>query len=216
MKKKLVITLVIVGAFYGMLYFWNQEEKEIKKHPTIHAAAAKPDDYLMEAKDFEIKNRHDKSATSIEQAIQAIWKLEKDVDDESFERLEKTVAKLEAVHRRILRDSIPSSELLRSFEYALGNLAYAELEVAEKYSESHQLDKVRSALIYAQLHIKNALIFHQSNSAEDSTELIAEVQLLNELDSLLKQDDVNYSEYSAKLDVLIQEVDQLLGRLEEN
>ena len=91
----------------------------------------------MEAKDYEEMARHDRSAYSLEQAIQAIWKLEKDVDDESFDRLEHTIHKLEEVHKHILRDSIPSSEMLKAFEYALGNLAHAELEVAEKYSKSN-------------------------------------------------------------------------------
>ncbi len=216
MKKKYIILIAIVGAFYAILYFWNKEEKSIKQHPTLHDTAADPDDYLLEAKEYEAMHRHDKSAYSIEQAIQSIWRLENDVDDESFERLEETIQKLEAVHRKIVRDSVPSEELLTAFEYALGNLAHAELEVAEKYSKSNQIHEAKLALKYAQLHIKNALVFHNPNVKEDSAQLASETRLVDRMDSLFGQENQSQEEYSSTLDLLIEEVDKIIVRIEDN
>lgn len=215
MKKKYLIPLLVLCTFYGILYFWNREEKEAELHPTIHSSAGDPDDYLMEAIDYEDMKRHDKSAYSIEQAIQAIWKLEKDVDDKSFDHLEEAIEKLEVVHRRLIRDSIPSTELLKAFEFALGNLAFAELEVAEKYSESNQLSEGRAALRYAQLHIKNALILHSPDIPEDSALLASEVHLLDEMDSLLSQEDLSHEEYTLALDKMLKEVDEIIGDIDK-
>ena len=210
MKKNIIIAIAVVVGFYLILYFWNQENNSEKQHPTIHSSAAKPDDFLMEAKDYEEMARHDRSAYSLEQAIQAIWKLEKDVDDESFDRLEHTIHKLEEVHKHILRDSIPSSEMLKAFEYALGNLAHAELEVAEKYSKSNQTSKAKTALKYAQVHVKNALLLHHS---EDSTRQSG-LHLLHEMDSLFGLESLSDPENTASLDQLIKEVDALVSKID--
>lgn len=211
MKKNILIAVFVIAGFYALLYFWNQDRKSEIQHPTINNAAAKPDDFLIEAKNYEEMARHDKSAYSIEQAIQAIWKLENDVNDESFERLEQTITKLEIVHRKILRDSIPSEELLKSFEYALGNLAHAELEVAEQYFKSNQTEKTKSALRYAQLHIKNALLLHHTDDSAKQTEL----HLLKEMDSLFSLKNLSDPANTASLDKILKEVDQLIEQIDQ-
>ncbi len=213
--KKFIIVLIVITGFMASLYYWNQSIRQGEQHPEIHSPAGKPDDYLLEAMDYEGEHRHIKSAAKIEQAIGAIWKLEKDVDDESFDRMEQTIQKLEMVHRRIIRDSIPYSELLTALEYSLGNLAHVELEVAAKYSKSNQTDEARSAIKYAQLHLKNILILNNPNVMEESPLLISEMELLNQLDSLLSRTDLSASEYSASLDKMIKEVDVILSRIDE-
>lgn len=212
MKKKAIIAIIVFVSFYGILYFWNQQEESKEHHPTIHGAAAKPDDYLLEARHYESKQRHDKSARSIEQAIQAIWKLEKDVDDESFDRLEESITRLEAVHRKILRDTIAPAELRSVFEYALSNLAHAELQVAEKYSKSNQSGEAHAALVYAQLHIKNALILHNPNDTQDSLAVTYEEQLIGRIDDLLKQENTD-EDYTAALDQLRKDLDLFISQI---
>lgn len=203
--KKIIITIIAITGFIALLYFWNQRIREEAQHPEIHSLAGKPDDYLLEAMDYEGEHRHAKSAAKIEQAIGAIWKLEKEVDDESFDRMEQTIQRLEMVHRKIIRDSIPYSELLTALEYSLGNLAHVELEVAVKYSKSNQTSEARAAIKYAQLHLKNILILHNPNVMDQSPLLISEMQLLDELDSLLSRTDLSPMEYSASLDKMIKE-----------
>jgi hypothetical protein len=215
MKKFLIAIFVVVG-FFASLYFWDQKNKREKQHPEIHIQAGKPDNYLLEAMHYEGEHRHTKSAIKIEQAIQAIWKLEKDVDDKSFDRLEETIKKLEMVHRKIIRDSIPYDELLSTLEYALGNLAHVELEVAAKYSASNQTIESRTAIKYAKLHLKNILVLHNPNVMDDSSLLASEIQLLDQIDSLLSQKNLSQAEYSASLDKMIKEVDDILARIEED
>ncbi len=208
--------MLVIAVFYCVLYFWNKEERESKLYPALHNTAIDPDDHLLEASEYEAMHRHDKSAYSIEQAIQSIWRLEKNLDDESFDRLEKTIERLESVHRHILRDSVPSRELLTAFEYALGNLAHAELEVAEKLSASNRPEEAKAALRYAQLHIKNALIFHNPKVKEDSIQLTLEARLFDRMDSLLHRKDLGHDEYTASLDQLLKEVDLIISRIEKN
>lgn len=203
----------MLSIFYSILYFWNKQEKESQQHPAIHSQAVKPDDYILEIKDLETQHQHSKSVKSIEMAIQAIWKLEADVDEKTFDRLEQTIDRLELAHRKIIIDSIPPKDLLNTLEFALGNLAIAELEVAEKYSNTNQLDESKIALKYAQLHVKNALMLHSADVPEDST-LSSELHVLNEIDSLLAIDDLSQEDYSAALDQLIKEVDEVIRIIE--
>lgn len=214
MKKSFIYVLIIAG-FYAMLYFWGEEEKKADQHPEIHSAAAKPDNYLLEAKDYEEGSLHGKSAIRLEQAIQAIWRLEKGMDEESFDHLEHAVAKLEDIHRKIMRDSIPSEELLAALEYTLNNLAFVELEVAQKYAQSNQSVETKTALKYAQLHLKNVLVLHNPNVVEDSVLLNSEIRLLEEIDSLLSVKNPNQNEYASSLEKLLGEVDVIINRIDQ-
>lgn len=213
--KKLIIGILIFAAFLTALYLWDQSNKRGKQHPEIHSQASKPDNYLLEAMAYEGENRHAKSAVKIEQAIEAIWALEPGVDDESFEHLEIAIRKLENVHRRILRDTIPYDELLTALEFSLGNLAHVELGVAAKYSASNRTMETRTALKYAQLHLKNILVLHNPNVTDESVILNSELKLLEEIDSLLANKELSQTEYSAALDKMLKEVDVILEKIDE-
>lgn len=210
MRKKILIPLLGLIAFYAVLYVWNKEGNSIKKHPALYSTAVNPDEFLLEAKDYEDKHKHDKSAYSIEQAIRSIWQLEKDTDVKDLDRLELTIDKLEKVHRKILQDSIAPQDFLKSLEFALSNLAVIELELAESYSASNQIDEAHYALRYAQLHIKNALIL------EDSLLLDSEIVLLQHMDGLLNQEDISQPEYALSVTHLIEEVDQIIAAIDNN
>jgi hypothetical protein len=214
--KTAIISIIIFIGFMATLYFWDQKNKQGMQHPEIHSQAGEPDSYLLEAVDFESQHRHAKSAIKIEQAIEAIWQLEKEIDDSSFDRLESTISKLENVHRRIVRDSIPYDELLSTFEYALGNLANVELAVAAKYSASKQSNEARTAIKYAQLHIKNLLVLHGSSLNGKSLLLESEIKVLNEIDQVLADKNLGEEESIASIDKMIKEVDAILDRIEEN
>jgi len=210
MKNRYIILLFVIVIFYSFLYFWHKEEMKDKLYPVIHKTAVDPDDYLMEAKEYESMNQHSKSAQSIERAIHAIWRLEANLDDDSFNRLEQTIERLEIIHRKLVRDSVTSDELLTTFEYALGNLAHAELGVAEKYGETNQWKEAKTALRFALVHIKNALIVHHSEVRGDSLQLQLENSLSDEIKHLLAQKDLSDPKYSDSLKGLIRKVDQMV------
>lgn len=214
--KKFLIGISIFVLFIATLYYWNESNKRGEQHPEINSAAGKPDDYLMEVMEYEGEHRHRKSAIKLEMAIESIWALEQGVDDESFERLELAVKKLENVHRRILRDSIPYDELMTSLEFVLGNLAHVELEVAAKYSASNQTSETRTALKYAQLHLKNILVLHNPNIDDESLILKSELKLLEEIDSLLSNKELSQAQYSEALDKMLKEVDLILEKIDED
>ncbi len=213
--KKLLIGIAILIAFVTTLYIWDQSNKQEAQHPTINHQAAEPDNFLLEALDNEEEHRHHKSAIKLENAIQAIWKLESDVDSVNFERLEQTIKKLESAHRKILRDSITNDELLIALKLALGNLTHVELATAAKYSESNQPVETRAAIRYAKLHLKNALILQKSGPTQDSILYRSEIQLLGQIDRLLRHEDLSPTEYSESIDKMIGEIDKVLGRLED-
>ncbi|WP_436515590.1 hypothetical protein [Ekhidna sp. To15] len=208
MKKQIIWIFVGVVALFIIIYYVGQEQEP--NHPTLNTSAVMPDEYLRIVDYYEQKDRHSMSAFNLEQAIQSIWKLESDVDDESFEKLENAIKRLEEVHKSILRDSIDSEELRLAFEFTLNNLAHAELEIAEMYAETNQLDKANMALKYARLHVKNAMLFHNPYWDKNPKNLAIEKQVFIEMDSLLENQAVSPVEYTMALDKMIREIDEIV------
>ncbi|WP_420577472.1 hypothetical protein [Ekhidna sp.] len=211
--KKQQVAIIVIGIFalFAIFYFYNQEP-EIEQHPTLSAAAKMPDYHLKNVAHYEEEERHEMSAFSLEKAIESIWKLEKDVDDESFQKLEESISRLEEVHRSIVKDSISSIDLRSTFEYALNNLAHAELEIAEMYAETNQMEKANIALRYAQLHIKNAMLFHSPYWGSDSVQLAIEKHVFEEMDSLLVNKAVSPVNFTMTVNKMIKEVDQIIEK----
>lgn len=158
MKKQIIWIIIGVVTLFVIFYFIG--DKQTPDNPTLNKSAQMPDEYLKSVEYYEQQDRHSMSAFNLEKAIQSIWKLEADVDDESFTKLENAIQRLEEVHKSIIRDSVDTRQLRSAFEFALNNLAHAELEVAEMYAETNHLDQADIALKYAKLHIKNAMLFH--------------------------------------------------------
>lgn len=197
-----------VIALFAIIYFVGQEQTP--DNPTLNSSAQMPDEYLKGVDFYEQQDRHEMSAFNLEKAIEAIWKLESDVDDESFEKLENAVERLEVIHKSILRDSVDTREIRSAFEYALNNLAHAELEVAEMYAETNHLDQADIALKYAKLHIKNSMLFHDPYWDSNPQKLAIEKQVFIEIDSLIKNKAVSPVEYTLALDKMIKEIDEII------
>ncbi len=208
MKKQIIWIIIAVVALFVIIYFVGLERSP--DHPTLTSAAQMPDEYLKRVDYYEREDRHFMSAYNLEKAIEAIWKLEGDVDNESFQKLENAVNRLEEVHAHILRDSVDTRQLQSAFEFALNNLAHAELEVAEMYAETNHLDQADIALKYAKLHIKNAMLFHNPYWDANPGKLAIEKQVFMEIDSLIQNKAVSPVEYTIALDKMIKEVDKLI------
>jgi len=209
MKKQYIWILVaVVMANFVLLLF--SEPKEDKKHPTLNEAATMPDEYLKNVKYYEEQERHEMSAYSLGKAIAAIYKLEGDVDSESFQMLENSVDRLEEIHKSILLNSLNSKEMSAAFEFSLNNLVHAELEISEMYAETNHMDQAKTALKYAQLHIKNAMLFHDSYWDNDSVHYAIEKQVFLEMDSLLKNESFSPMKYSLEIDKMIKQGDEIL------
>lgn len=208
MRKQIIWIILGIVTLFVIFYFVGQEQTS--KHPTLNSSAQMPDEYLKSVDYYEQEDRHSMSAFNLERAIQSIWKLESDVDDESFVKLENAIEKLEEVHRSILRDSVDAHHLRSAFEFALNNLAHAELEVAEMYAETNHLDQANIALKYAKLHIKNAMLFHNPYWDTNQNKLAIEKHVFEEIDSLIQNKAVSPVEYTLALDKMIEEIDGLI------
>lgn len=208
MKKQIIWIIIGVVTLFVIIYIVGEEQTP--DHPTLNKSAQMPDEYLRNVDYYEQEDRHAMSAFNLERAIQSIWKLERDVDDESFAKLENAVKRLEEVHKRILGDSVDTRELRSVFEFALNNLAHAELEIAEMYAETNHLDQADIALKYAKLHIKNAMLFHNPYWDSNPQKLAIEKQVFMEIDSLIKNKAVSPVAYTLALDKMIKEIDEII------
>ncbi len=211
MKKQIILILVAVVVIFTFLYFFNRTP-EIDQHPSLTASAQMPDFYLKNVDHYEDEELHEMSAFNLEKAIESIWKLEKDVDEKSFQKLEREVLVLEEIHRRLLEDSIDIDEMRSAFEKTMSSLAHAELEIAEMYAETNHLNQANIALKYARLHIKNAMLFHNHYWKGDSGQLAIEKKVFQEMDSLLNNESASPVEYSMAIDKMIKEIDEILER----
>ncbi len=211
MKKQVVITIVGILVMFTVIFLYNREP-EVEQHPTLTASAQMPDFYLKNVGHYEEHERHSMSSYNLEKAIASIWKLEKDVDEKSFQKLEEAIKRLEVIHHSILEDSVDAQNMRATFDYTLNNLAHAELEIAEMYAETNQMDKANIAVKYAQIHIKNAMLFHNPFWQADSVQLAIEKQVFDEMDSLIDNQSISPVEYVMELDKLIKEVDQVMKK----
>lgn len=209
MKKLLIIVGAVVVLFIAF-YMINNED-ETANNPTLNETAMLPDQYLRNVAFFEENEKHNMSAFSLEKAIESIWNLEADVDEQSFRKLEVAVRRLEKIHRGILMDSLEKEDMKAAFEFSLNNLAHAELEIAEMYAETNQLEMANIALKYAKLHIKNAMLYHDQLWGTDSIQLAIEKQVFEEMDSLLNNKLISNVEYTMSLDKMIKEVDKVIA-----
>ena len=203
MRKLLLIPLGFI-AFFLALYLADQYNKE-NYHPTLNEYAEVPDRHLINSIEQYFRNEIDKSLESMEQAIEAIWILEKDMNGVAAIRAEEVAANLEQLHKQMVEDSIERGVLLRVFEYSMNNLAYAEIVVSQEYANSSQTSKAKRALHFAKSHLLNNNIFFER--IEDSPKT-----LINRMDSLLKMDEISDCEYLS----LLKEIDRRNQKIESS
>lgn len=211
MKKEYII---IVGAILTLFVIFSiVGYEETPDHPTLNQSAIMPDKYMEDVTYYEKMERYDKSADNLEHAIKAIWKIQADVDEESFDRLEDVIVRLERLHSKLVKDSIHMNFMKEDFNYALHNLAHAELEIAEMYAETNDMDKATLALKYAQLHIKNAMLYHNPYWSDDNAQenMVVERRIFSELDSLINTESASVADNVLYIDKIIKEVDYLIA-----
>jgi hypothetical protein len=209
--KKRTILIIGVAAVFAIIYI-SLGDQGGPKHPTLNESARLPDEYLKNVAYYEQSERHENSANSLEKAVAAIREIESDVDNESFEKLEHAIARLQNLHQAILKSSLSTQEMRSTFEYVLNSLTHAELEVSEMYAETNHLDKANLALKYAQLHVKNAILFHNEFWGKDTEQLAIEKHVFREMDSLLENEAVSPVEYIFALDKMMKEVDEVIDK----
>lgn len=184
----------------------------VSEHPTLGKEASQPDIHMKNVGHYLKSEEMERSVFHLQKAIASIKKIETDVDLESVEGLDQAILELEKVNDEFWNDTIDVNHMYRAFEFTLNNLAHAELEVSEMYAETNQEDRSKLALKYAQMHVRNALLFQKAiyNPSSDHTQIEQHVFL--ELDSLIANESLSSVELSMKIDHIIKEVDGLIAK----
>ncbi len=169
---------------------------------TLTSEVVEPDILLSNSKRYFQDDAHERSMKHLIHAIEAIEKIEQEIDDDSKRRVDLAVVDLKNIYAEMSHDTFNITKLNEASVKALNALTYAELKVSEHYVESHELNKARIALGYGMLHIKNALLFAEGRKKE------YEVQLYAEIDSIVENNHLSDDELIEKLEHMIAELDE--------
>ena len=184
----------------------------VSDHPTLNQRAEEPDIHIKNVWHYMRTEEMERSVFHLQKAIASIKAIESDADLESVEGLDRAIVELERVNDELSKDSINLSMIYRAFDYTLNNLAHAELEVSEMYAETNQEDRSKLAMRYAQMHVRNALLFQQAVYEPNSEHVKIEQHVFQELDSLISSERLSSAELTLKIDHIIKEVDELLAK----
>ncbi len=176
---------------------------------TLNEEAIKPDLLLSNSRQYYSEHSRSRSLHQLRQAIIAIKKIEQDMDEESKAKVDAAIAELEEIHKEMRHESFDLKHLNQASIRALNALTFAELKVTEHFVESHETDKAMLALKYGMMHIKNALMYAAGNKKD------YELKIYEEMDSLLSDGQLNEKEIIQKLELIIEELDNLESTLEQ-
>lgn len=176
------------------------------KHSSLNEDAVEPDLYMSNARHYAKEDKVvERSLMHLDRAIDAIRKIEGDIDLGSRATVDDAVKNMERVYNRILGDSAMNDDMNLAFEYALNALTLAELRVSEKYAESNNPKMARVALKYAKMHLKSAGLYSSLKNYEK------EQHIYYEIDSLIKAGDISSVLITEKIDHFIQEMDSVIA-----
>lgn len=195
--------ILFLGLMVGLLYFIT-EYNYLGKHATVTKEAMEPDELLDNTKFFVEDHAYKRGLGQLEEAIRAMRKIEDELDEESKEILENSIADLQVVYNEILTDSLVMDDLNNSFSKALNALTLAELRISEFFLDSHHSRQATIALKYGMYHLTNALKY--TNGAKKDYE----IHIYQEIDSLLAHDELSYHEKKEKIEFMIKELGELV------
>ena len=198
MKNLLYISLGF-AAYLASLFFADQYNKQ-NNHPTLNEKAGLPDEYFIDAVIQHQRGERSQCISNLEKTIEALWTLEKDVNEEGAAMLEEAVFQLESLHKKLTVDTVPSPYLRTVYTRVLAMLASSEITVAKDQVKSDDRNKARVALKYACLHLRNALLFQNSPHDEDVNRIVREMERLMNSPKINSKD-------------LLRELDQLISNI---
>jgi len=194
--------LFLFSAFYVVGLF---DVSYSSDHSSLNNDAVEPDLYMSNARHYAREDMVvERSLKHIDRAIEAIRKIENDIDENSKAEVDAAIENLDRVYNEILADSVISQDMNKAFEFALNTLALAELRVSEKYAESNNTDQAKVALKYAQMHLKSA------GQYANLPNLDKEHHVYYEIDSLIKVGSMAPVLIVEKIDHMIAEMDTLV------
>ena len=205
MSRGVAYFLMIVVLFGGLYAFQKyRKETEIA---LLTEEAVKPDLLLDYTKLYLKEDAYDRSLAQLNKAIDAIRNIEADLDEESKRILEVSIDDLEKVKMEMEMDSLVNEDLNIAFSKALNALTIAELKISEVLIKTDHPRDAIVALKYGMLHVKNALQYSEGKRKE------YEIQIYEEIDSLLDNKSLTEEEMIMRLETMIAELDTLVEDL---
>lgn len=170
---------------------------------TLTNEVIEPDILLSNSRTYFEQDAYHRSMEHLARAIEAIKRIEQDIDEDSKYKVDMAINGLNDIYRSMSQDTFNIDQLNNASIKALNALTFAELKVTEHFVESHELNKAQVALHYGILHIKNALTFAQGYKKE------YEIKIYKELDSLIENHHLSDEELIKKLEHMIGELDDI-------
>ena len=103
-----------------------------------------------------------------------------------------------------------SEDVYEAFDFTLNALAKAEVKLSESALKSNQNELAKLSLKQAQIHVKNAFLLDYSNRSNRTKHFDLEVEVFNEIDSLIKSDSISVREMDKRLSKISNELDILM------
>lgn len=198
MKTVLYISLGFI-AYLASLFFADQYNKQ-HSHPTLNEKASLPDEYFIDAVILNQRGEKRQCISHLEKTIEALWTLEKDINEEGAAMLEEAIFQLESLHKKLSVGSIPQADLRQVYNKVLSILASSEVAVAKEQIKSDDLSNARIAMEYACLHLKNSLLFQNSHNDEDVNKIISQME------KLMNNKKINSKDLANQLDQIISKI----------
>ena len=186
-----IIAIVVLGTalILGARYFKSDDSTIADFHLDNSRA------YLI--RDYDYQRSHEQ----LDKAIEAMRELEKKLDDEGKEIIEKSISDLQIIAREIEEKALVKADMNVAYAEALNALTFAEIKISEHLLE---LDASQDAIIelkYGMLHLRNALKYAQDEELKNF-----EMHIYEELDSLIANKSLSHDEMKARLDQMLVEL----------
>ncbi|MEQ8627268.1 hypothetical protein [Ekhidna sp.] len=157
-----------------------------------------------------LKILHHRSIVHLEEIIKSVKSYEEYPNLSERKILEEAIERLEKIDNEILGDSLSSEDVYEAFDFTLNALAKAEVKLSESALKSNQNELAKLSLKQAQIHVKNAFLLDYSNRSNRTKHFDLEVEVFNEIDSLIKSDSISVREMDKRLSKISNELDILM------
>ena len=159
---------------------------------------------------INLKILHHRSIVHLEEIIKSVKTYEEYPNRTTLGILENAIAQLQDIDDEIIGDSLKHEDIYQTFKYTLNALAKAEINISESAFKTNQIELAQLSLKQAQLHIKNAFLLDYSLKYNEGKYFDIEVEVFQELDSLIENEAVSLSELDKRLAEISSELDMLL------
>lgn len=157
---------------------------------------------------------HHRSLIHLEEIVKSIKKYEEYPNLKEHDLLEKAIKRLKEIDDEIVGDSLKHEDIYQAFDYAINALAKAELNISESAIKSNQPELAKLALKQAQIHVKCAFLLDYSQKFDDGQHFDMELNVFQELDSLIENESISITEMDARLNKISKELESLMAMAE--